>query len=435
MKTVFTCRHWLIQREDKVNCKGKGLMTTFWCEPRPAAESDLPNGSSTSLELEPRTSTVAREMTFDDNLGRLIDWNVAVLERLLVDVVAHREQQTRTLDMRGSGKRLASQLNLWNDLSEAISLSDPSYNFNRSSKSAQIDLIVTAQLRLLVTSIAKLCQNNPFHNFEHGTYMSMFAMKLINGVLVHETSRNGLSSSLTNGSSATILDPLSRFSIVFAALIQDIDHPGVSIQQARHDDGVGMANKRTAEMAWQLLMDEKCSELRHCICSCPADHALFCQIVMNEMTVPEEPDVDIQSMRVSRWMKSSSTRELRLSQSGYDDSKRRKTLVTELILQASSASYMMQHFAVYSKWCTRLLAEVCASSKSDGSARNLLESWYEQEVLFFDTCVIPLAQKLKECGAFGAVSDAVLDYAQENRTAWATTGRDIVKEAAMQLAD
>jgi hypothetical protein len=156
---------------------------------------------------------------------------------------------------------------------------------------------------------------------------------------------------------------------------------------------------------------------------------------MNNMTVPEELDVDVQSMRASRWMKSSSAREFRLSQSANDDSKRRKTLVTELILQASSASYMMQHFAVYSKWCTRLLAEVCASLENDDSARNILESWYEQEVLFFDNCVILLAQKLKECGAFGAVSNAVLDYAQENRAAWATTGRDIVKEAAMQLAE
>jgi hypothetical protein len=27
------CRHWLVERPDKVTAKGKGLMQTYWCEP------------------------------------------------------------------------------------------------------------------------------------------------------------------------------------------------------------------------------------------------------------------------------------------------------------------------------------------------------------------------------------------------------------------
>jgi hypothetical protein len=140
-------------------------------------------------------------------------------------------------------------------------------------------------------------------------------------------------------------------------------------------------------------------------------------------------------MRVSRWKRSSSDRELRVSRTGADDSKRQTTLVTELILQASSASYMMQHFAIYRKWSTRLLSEVCAPFKKDRNARDPLESWYERELQFFETVSFHWHRSSRSAEHLVHLSDGLLDYAQDNRTAWATAGRDIVKEAAVQVAD
>jgi hypothetical protein len=54
--------------------------------------------------------------------------------------------------------------------------------------------------------------------------------------------------------------------------------------------------------------------------------------------------------------------------------------------------------------------------------------WYESELRFFDFCVIPLAQKLKECGVFGVSSHEYLNYALNNRKEWESTGTDIVAE-------
>ena len=53
--------------------------------------------------------------------------------------------------------------------------------------------------------------------------------------------------------------------------------------------------------------------------------------------------------------------------------------------------------------------------------------WYKGELWFFDNYIIPLAKKLKDCGAFGAASDECLNYALANRKEWAAKGEEIVK--------
>jgi hypothetical protein len=56
------------------------------------------------------------------------------------------------------------------------------------------------------------------------------------------------------------------------------------------------------------------------------------------------------------------------------------------------------------------------------------ESWYQGELGFFDNYIIPLANKLKECGVFGVSSDEYLNYATENRREWETKGKDVVEQ-------
>ena len=54
--------------------------------------------------------------------------------------------------------------------------------------------------------------------------------------------------------------------------------------------------------------------------------------------------------------------------------------------------------------------------------------WYKGELWFFDNYIIPLGQKLEECGVFGVSSDECLNYALENRKEWALKGESVVKE-------
>jgi len=45
---------------------------------------------------------------------------------------------------------------------------------------------------------------------------------------------------------------------------------------------------------------------------------------------------------------------------------------------------------------------------------------------FFDFYIIPLTQKLKDCGVFGVSSDEYLNYAKKNREEWEANGEAVV---------
>lgn len=45
---------------------------------------------------------------------------------------------------------------------------------------------------------------------------------------------------------------------------------------------------------------------------------------------------------------------------------------------------------------------------------------------FFEFYIIPLANKLKDCGVFGVSSDEYLNYAEQNRKEWALNGKTVV---------
>jgi class 3 adenylate cyclase len=75
---------WLVPREEKVNCKGKGMMTTFWCDPCCTSESFINSDDSPSIgQASYFTDGEAR-------LERLIDWNVDLFTHLVLDVVKCR---------------------------------------------------------------------------------------------------------------------------------------------------------------------------------------------------------------------------------------------------------------------------------------------------------------------------------------------------------
>lgn len=52
---------------------------------------------------------------------------------------------------------------------------------------------------------------------------------------------------------------------------------------------------------------------------------------------------------------------------------------------------------------------------------------------FFDNYVIPMAQKLKDCGIFGVSSDELLTYAQQNRQEWTLDGKKHVQSMMKAL--
>jgi hypothetical protein len=60
----------------------------------------------------------------------------------------------------------------------------------------------------------------------------------------------------------------------------------------------------------------------------------------------------------------------------------------------------MQHWHIFRKWNERLFLEMRAAYKQGRSKVDPSISWYKGEIGFFDYYIIPLAKKLKQCGAY-----------------------------------
>jgi hypothetical protein len=87
----------------------------------------------------------------------------------------------------------------------------------------------------------------------------------------------------------------------------------------------------------------------------------------------------------------------------------------------------MQHWHTYQKFNSRLFEErYIAYLKGVAGDNPPWVGWYKGEIWFFDNYIIPLAQKLNDCGVFGVSYYEYLSYAQDNRAQWERKGQSIV---------
>jgi hypothetical protein len=93
---------------------------------------------------------------------------------------------------------------------------------------------VISQLRDYATIIASKYQDNPFHNFEHASHVTMSASKLLSCIVVPKNvnyqrdNKKAITSDLHDYTYGITSDPLTQFAAIFCALIHDVDHRGVS---------------------------------------------------------------------------------------------------------------------------------------------------------------------------------------------------------------
>jgi 3'5'-cyclic nucleotide phosphodiesterase len=103
------------------------------------------------------------------------------------------------------------------------------------SDHAELDSVVKGQLREYVMRISSMYRDLDFHDFEHASHVTMSASKLL-GRLAKRSSgdddRHGDSErEIHNATFGISSDPLLQFAIVFASLIHDVDHTGLTNAQ------------------------------------------------------------------------------------------------------------------------------------------------------------------------------------------------------------
>merc|ERR1711957_668642 len=331
-----------------------------------------------------------------------------------------RDEVVETITMMPHGKALAT---------------------TKSGEKIKLDSKVGTQLRDYITQIASFYHgDNGFHNFQHASHVTMSTLKLLSRVATQDCETEEEYFKTTFGISS---DPLTKFAIVFSALIHDVDHQGVTnFQLAKERDPMALIyeNKSVLEqhsldLAWSLLSESTFKDLRECIYATQGEYNRFRQLSVNCVLATDIFDKEMKSFRDSRWEKAfKPSHEDSITRSqNYDDWNRKATITIECIIQASDVAHTMQHWMVYQRWNKCLFDEMYTAYKNGRSDKDPALGWYEGELWFFDNYIIPLATKLQECEVFGVTCDEFLDFANENRREWSVKGRDIVAQMLKDL--
>ncbi|CAB9524999.1 Receptor-type guanylate cyclase gcy [Seminavis robusta] len=452
--------HWVVPRTEVVDVKGKGQLKTCWLVIKNDSAMSAISGSTSGTDssstgtnelqhsLEQPAPAIQTSLgasrKLDAKSRRLVDWNTDILLRLLRVIVSHRQTMGIASDapdeMRMAEDVLVKPGTIaFDELADIISL--PGYDSRGDKNKLDVESVkigesVADQLRDFVASIASLYHSeNDFHNWEHATHVTMSVNKLLTRIT---DSKGGESDFSSYGLSK---DPLTSFAVVLSALVHDVDHGGVPNAQlvkegtelAAKYKNKSVAESRSVDVAWDLLMQDSYEDLRRMIYCNKQELKRLRQVVVASVMATDIADKELKTKRNTRWEKA-------FNESCYDadekeNTDRKATIVIEHIMQASDIAHTMQHWHIYRKWNERLFREMQGAYKSGRSTADPATFWYKGEIGFFDFYIIPLAKKLKECGVFGVSSDEYLSYAQANRREWAEKGEQIVQEYLVKVSE
>jgi hypothetical protein len=150
--------------------------------------------------------------------------------------------------------------------------------------------------------------------------------------------------------------PLTQFAVVYAALIHDVDHAGVSNEQLIKE-GARIAaiynNKSVAEnhsyhLAYGYLMQPEFKALVECICGRddPAEVERFSSILLNAVLATDVFDKQLKASRDARWA------HVFGEGSAAEDHEVLNTLKAQIVLehliQTSDIIHTMQHVSIFS---------------------------------------------------------------------------------------
>ena len=450
---------WMKPRKDLVLCKGRGSVQAYWITGKlatphkhDASESEdndtnsigqhsrfsQPSGCSASGSEEWGDDEIKLDISkasMDDKMNRLIEWQVESMAHLLKLIVARRGREAKSTFTRASlaadiAATISRKRTPLSEVKEVISL--PRFDPAQLRKVVDPESIslgpeVMNQLRDYITQIAKLYRNNPFHNFEHASHVTLAVHKLLTRIVTPENvdyqgkNTSKLASDLHDHTFGITSDPLTHFAVVLSALIHDVDHTGVSNGQlamenpdlAERYKHQSIAEQNSVDLAWNLLMEPCYIDLQRCIFTNQSELMRFRQLVVNTVLATDIFDKELKELRNMRWNKAFHSEAIPSSDASTgssDDSgggsqsqnstNRKATIVIEHIIQTSDVAHTMQHWHVYKKWNEKLFQEMYLAYKMGRTQKDPSEGWYQGELWFFDNYVIPLGQKLEECGVF-----------------------------------
>jgi hypothetical protein len=187
-------------------------------------------------------------------------------------------------------------------------------------------------------------------------------------------------------------------------------------------------------MAWDLFQEPAYEDLRGCIYRTQEELDRFRQLVVNSVFATDIFDQDLRRDRNKRWKRafalenSYSSFQFSLSSlDSADDMDLKATVAMEHIVQAATWAHTMQQFNVFVIWNERYFHECYSAYKAGRSDEDPKLSWYSNQLVFFDSYMIPLATRIAECGLFGITGEEYYRNAKRNRQEWEMKGEELVK--------
>eukprot|EP00980_Cylindrotheca_fusiformis_P025449 scaffold13738_cov199-Cylindrotheca_fusiformis.AAC.1 len=291
---------WIIPRSIKMFVKGKGEMQTYWVctssRPMKPKAADLETEMETLDEDTDSNDSSERAKEEDDaflgiegmnKTDRLVEWNVEVLTSLLEQIVGSRGcvvDRIQSLSQAESNIKEGERTVL-EEFTPIIHLKRfDAEELKRRGRLASmvIEDKVKSQLRSYLASISEMYPHNAFHNFEHASHVTASVKKLLarivkvgegNGLEAGNPSDSADLVDLAGHSYGITSDPLTQFAVVFSAIIHDVDHPGVpntqlvkeNIRWAQIYKKKSIAEQKSVDIAWNVLMEDEYAALRACI--------------------------------------------------------------------------------------------------------------------------------------------------------------------------
>ena len=400
--------HWLQPREEPY--PSRALLKSFWVVPTPfsiggscapaSTKMDISLASSlsptpsfetmSSCATEEFSQTLANPslLTMAQKSSRLIDWNIDVLSLMLRNLMAkhaaneYQETEGESDFNPDASKYLKSNGGYRTLLEEAVEVIEmPELEAREFFKRSKVDLesielstLVQSQLRSFVSAIASLYHDHPFHNFGHATHTSMSLTILLSRMVVNSSSdeeenedrnEDNFMKALSNHNRTFGIcsDPLAQFAMVFAALMHNIDHPGVSNRQLIRESsplvkkfgGRSTSQLNSIQRGWELFAQDIFRDLRRAICPTTQELQRFRQLFVTCIIATDYEDIELNNRRNGRWKRAFGS--LNKSTKGQpsmltsksplfskDSTDIMATLVIEELLQASALSHTMQHF-------------------------------------------------------------------------------------------
>jgi 3'5'-cyclic nucleotide phosphodiesterase len=407
-------------------------MVTYWININLVGSRSVGIDPVTDMDQE------TRDLTKSDQ--KLVEWTARILTSLLKKVVASRICVPRGDSLDEENRTIfVTETNPIDELTDHVQVQNIGQN-RCDPRDIILGDMVETQIHDFVSTIAVMYNVNAFHNFHHANHVVVSTLTLLRKLKSSSDSTKTNAREEVNHTVNTkrddrdflLFDPMIEFALVFAAMIHDVDHQGISnrmlIQEstpiAKKYENKSVAEQNSIDIAWTLLMESDYEDLRKCLCPTPQEYQRFRQVVVNAVIATDMFDNGLKRKRLRHF-----DQVFHPEKSSSVQTSQNVAVLIEHILQASDVIHTMQHWDVYQKWNQCSLEETYVAYQSGHGTTNPTDTWYDDELSFFDHYVIPLAKRIKSCEMFDDhFSDELLVYATKNRRQWEKNGQKIIQQ-------